>query len=109
MGGHIACPLVYNKIMKESFMHKENPTIDILFSAAFITATYFCLSYGLYVVASHLSLAGELISLRVIADFLYILAGVAVDRFTKKLGLRDRTISLAGLVLVAVLLYKFVL
>ena len=88
-------------------MHKENPALNMFISAAFITASYFYLSYGVFIAAEYLSLASVLLSAKEIVDFFYILAGVAFDRLVQKLSLRDRLITLACLVIIPALIFKF--
>lgn len=90
-------------------MRKDNLILLTLISAAFITASYTYLSYGMFVVADYLSLTTALLSLGELMDFVYILVGVLSDRLAQKLRLRDRLIALTCLVVIPALIFKFIL
>lgn len=90
-------------------MHKANQILQILISAALITATYFYLSYGIFIVATSLSWSSALMSAREIMEFFCILVGVALDRLTQKLKLRDRLIAVACVVIIPGLILKFLI
>lgn len=90
-------------------MFKENPILNAVISAAFITATYLYLSYGVFIIAENLSLVHTLLSVKEIADFLYILVGVAFDRLIQRLNFRDRLLVLVCLVVIPALIFKFII